>query len=61
TSEQEEEVLKMYQMCCSSYIVKPIDFDKFVKVVRAIAEYWFMVVVLPKEIPSEKRAAEAGA
>jgi hypothetical protein len=48
TSEQEEEILKMYKMRCSSYIVKPVDFDKFLKVVRTIAEYWFTVVVLPK-------------
>ena len=47
TSEQEQEVLAMYNMRCSSYIVKPVDFDQFLKVVRAIAEYWFTVVVLP--------------
>jgi two-component system, chemotaxis family, response regulator Rcp1 len=39
--------LKMYNMRCSSYIVKPVDFDQFLKVVRTIAEYWFTVVVLP--------------
>ena len=47
TSEEGEEILKMYQMRCSSYIVKPVDFDQFLKVVRAIADYWFTVVVLP--------------
>ena len=55
TSEQEEEVLKMYEMRCSSYIVKPVDFDQFLKVVRTIAEYWFTVVVLPK-VPSTEKA-----
>jgi len=48
TSEEGEEILKMYKLRCSSYIVKPIDFDQFLKAVRAIAEYWFTVVVLPK-------------
>jgi two-component system, chemotaxis family, response regulator Rcp1 len=61
TSEQDEEVLKMYQLRCSSYIVKPIDFDQFLKVVRTIAEYWFTVVVLPKAASSEKATAHAGA
>jgi two-component system, chemotaxis family, response regulator Rcp1 len=60
TSEQEEEVLKMYKMRCSSYIVKPVDFDQFLKVVRAIAEYWFTVVVLPNVGSTEKATAPAG-
>jgi CheY-like chemotaxis protein len=59
TSEQDEEVLKMYKMRCSSYIVKPIDFDQFLKVVRAIAEYWFTVVVLPKVALPENATAHA--
>ena len=49
TSAQDEEIVKMYKMRCSSYIIKPIDFDQFLHVVRSIAEYWFTVVVLPKE------------
>ena len=61
TSELEEEVLNMYKMRCSSYIVKPVDFDQFLKVVRTIAEYWFTVVVLPKVATTEKATAHAGA
>jgi CheY-like chemotaxis protein len=53
-SEDDDEVLKMYKMRCSSYIVKPVDFDQFLKVVRTVAEYWFTVVVLPKSVPPEK-------
>jgi CheY-like chemotaxis protein len=59
TSEREEEVLKMYKMRCSSYIVKPVDFDKFLQIVRTIAEYWFTVVVLPKPASTEKTTALA--
>jgi chemotaxis family two-component system response regulator Rcp1 len=54
TSEQEQEILKMYNMRCSSYIVKPVDFGRFLKVVRVIAEYWFTVVVLPNVGLTEK-------
>jgi len=60
TSEQAEEVLKMYKMRCSSYIVKPVDFEQFLKVVRAITEYWFTVVVLPKAASTEKATAQPG-
>jgi chemotaxis family two-component system response regulator Rcp1 len=61
TSEEHEEVLKMYHMHCSSYIVKPVDFEQFLKVVRAIAEYWFTIVVLPTAVPLGKAKARAGA
>jgi two-component system response regulator len=61
TSEQDEEILKMYQMRCSSYIVKPVDFEQFLKVVRAIGEYWFTVVVLPKAASTDKASTQAEA
>jgi two-component system response regulator len=44
----------MYQLRCSSYIVKPIDFHQFVRVIQAFTDYWLTVVVLPPK-PSEKR------
>jgi hypothetical protein len=51
----------MYQMRCSSYIVKPVDFEQFLKVVRAIGEYWFTVVVLPKAASTDKASTQAEA
>lgn len=47
TSAAEEDVLSMYKLRCSSYMVKPIDFDQFVQVIRTLGKYWFTVVVLP--------------
>jgi two-component system response regulator len=47
TSAEEREILDMYKLRCSSYIVKPVDFDKFVRVIQTLGEYWFTVVVLP--------------
>jgi two-component system response regulator len=47
TSAEEQEVLRMYQLRCSSYIVKPVDFDEFLRVIRLIGEYWFTVARLP--------------
>jgi two-component system response regulator len=51
TSSAEQEILDMYKLRCSSYIVKPVDFDQFLRVVRSISEYWFTVVVLPAGTP----------
>jgi two-component system response regulator len=47
SSAAESDVLKSYELRCSSYVVKPIDFDAFVRVVRSLADYWFTIVVLP--------------
>jgi CheY-like chemotaxis protein len=60
TSAQDEEILKMYKLRCSSYIIKPIDFDQFLNVTRSIAEYWFTIVVLPIAKSADK-ATHAGA
>lgn len=47
TSADDEDILRMYRHRCSSYIVKPVDFDKFVAVIQDFGNYWFTVVVLP--------------
>jgi CheY-like chemotaxis protein len=47
TRDERPEILRMYQLRCNSYICKPADFDKFVDVVKKLAEYWFSVAMLP--------------
>jgi two-component system response regulator len=59
TSEADEDVLASYRLHCRSYIVKPVDFENFAKAVRSLADYWFTLVVLPRDAGA-KKAAEAG-
>lgn len=47
TSAENQEILSMYRHRCSSYIIKPVDFDKFLRVVQLLGEYWFNTVALP--------------
>jgi two-component system, chemotaxis family, response regulator Rcp1 len=47
TSDDEKEILSLYKLRCSSYIVKPVDFDQFTRAIQTMADYWFTVVVLP--------------
>lgn len=61
TSAQDEEILKMYKLRCSSYIVKPVDFEKFLHVIRSLADYWFTIVVLPTSASMEKATIHTGA
>ena len=54
TSSAEQEILKMYKLRCSSYIIKPVDFEQFVRVIRLFSDYWLTVVVLPS-LPGQAR------
>ncbi len=42
-----DDVLDCYRLRCSSYVVKPIEFEKFQNVVRFVSDYWFLIAKLP--------------
>lgn len=48
TSNSEEDILKSYNLNANCYITKPVDFEKFITVVRAIEEFWLTIVKLPR-------------
>ena len=49
TSKDEQDVLKSYKLHANCYITKPVDLSQFLAVVKAIEDFWFTVVVLPKK------------
>ena len=49
TSQDEQDVLKSYKLHANCYITKPVDLPQFLAVVKAIEDFWFTVVVLPKK------------
>ena len=49
TSDAEEDVLRAYNLHVNCYVTKPVDFAKFMQVVRQIDEFWVKVVTLPKK------------
>ncbi|HDQ25874.1 MAG TPA: response regulator [bacterium] len=51
TSEAEEDVIKSYNYHANCYITKPVNLDRFYKVVKSIEEYWFDIVKLPEKKP----------
>ncbi len=53
SSEADNDVLMSYRLRCSSYIVKPVGFEKFVRAVQSLGEYWFELVVLPPKPRAE--------
>jgi DNA-binding NarL/FixJ family response regulator len=48
TSEDERDVLESYNLHANCYIVKPLDLDRFITVIRTIEDFWLRIVVLPK-------------
>lgn len=48
TSSDDRDVEKCYELGANTYIVKPVDFDKFIVAIRSLKEYWFNIAILPK-------------
>ncbi len=48
TSEAEEDVVRSYALHANAYVTKPVDFDRFIEVVRQIDEFFVEVVRLPQ-------------
>jgi CheY-like chemotaxis protein len=46
-SQTEEDILKSYSLSANCYIIKPIDLEQFIRVVKSIEDFWFTIVTLP--------------
>jgi two-component system, response regulator len=44
-SRRDEDIIKSYEVGCNSFIQKPVDFDKFVEVVKQLSLYWGLLNV----------------
>jgi len=49
TSEDEEDILKSYELNANCYITKPIDIQQFMRMVQLLEEFWLAAVQLPSE------------
>jgi CheY-like chemotaxis protein len=47
TSEAEEDIVRSYDLHANAYVTKPVDFDRFIEVVRQIDDFFVSVVKLP--------------
>ncbi len=47
SSKEEKDVLEAYERHANCYVVKPVDLDQFLGVVRSIETFWLTVVKLP--------------
>ncbi len=52
TSKAHEDIVRTYGLGVSSFISKPVTFERLCDVVKALSHYWFEIVVLPPECRS---------
>lgn len=48
TSEAEEDIVRSYALHANAYVTKPVDFERFIRVVRQIDDFFVTVVRLPR-------------
>jgi two-component system, chemotaxis family, response regulator Rcp1 len=49
TSQAEQDILRSYDLHANAYVVKPVDLDQFMRVVKSIEGFWIEVVKLAEE------------
>ncbi|MFZ3137437.1 MAG: response regulator [Thermodesulfovibrionales bacterium] len=47
SSSEEKDIIESYRLGVNSYIVKPVDFDKFVEAIKSLGYYWLLLNQLP--------------
>ncbi|MBI4737684.1 MAG: response regulator [candidate division NC10 bacterium] len=55
TSQEEADIRTSYELGANSYIVKPVDFDKFLDVVGRIDLYWLLTNTAPPAATTSPR------
>src|SRR5688500_12975675 len=48
TSKAEMDIVKTYNLHANCYVVKPVDFEQFIHVIRSIENFWLSAVTLPR-------------
>jgi CheY-like chemotaxis protein len=48
SSAEDSDIQTAYRQGANSYIVKPVDFDRFVQIVEQIQTYWCTLNILPR-------------
>ncbi|HEX3788942.1 MAG TPA: response regulator [Pseudonocardiaceae bacterium] len=58
TSEAEEDILRSYSLHANAYVTKPVDFERFIEIIRQIDDFFVSVVKLPTARSIVDRPAE---
>jgi two-component system, chemotaxis family, response regulator Rcp1 len=49
TSRDQEDIAQAYDLNANCFLAKPVDYEEFARLVKAIEDFWLTIVELPKE------------
>ena len=49
TSQAEQDIVKSYNLHANAYVVKPVDLEQFIIVIKSIESFWLEIVRLPPD------------
>ncbi|MDQ6964366.1 MAG: response regulator [Mariprofundales bacterium] len=47
TSQADRDIVQSYNLSANAYVIKPLDFDQFMTIIRETAQFWLTIAVLP--------------
>jgi chemotaxis family two-component system response regulator Rcp1 len=53
TSQDEQDIRRCYHLHANCYIVKPVNFERFLEVIKSIEEFWLNIAALPSRFIGE--------
>lgn len=56
SSRAEVDVVKSYNLHANSYVVKPVNLEKFAEIVKSIESFWFTITILPDNDDVQKNS-----
>ena len=54
SSREEQDLVRSYQLGVNAYVVKPVDFKKFVEAVKQIGFFWAIINEPPPGVVKQK-------